>query len=119
MFPVVFFQSFCTSIFAHLSATMARSRGSSNSGTGLPEKEAPLHLEQLVDLENPMSETKVRYMQHGLTSEEADWLLSLSEKEKSQIYRKVDFRLVPMLALLYLVRSTRTQTNRAMLTHAR
>ena len=67
------------------------------------EKELPLHLEELGDPENPVSDTKRQYIQHGLSSDEADFLLSLSEKEKSQIYRKVDFRLVPMLALLYLV----------------
>lgn len=72
------------------------------------EKEQPLYVEELGVAEDPMSDTKRKYLQRGLTSEEADFLLSLSDKEKNQIYRKVDFRLVPMLALLYLVRSART-----------
>jgi hypothetical protein len=82
---------------------MARTRNSSPSGPRAPEKEVPLHLEELNDPENPISETKRLYLDRGLTPDEADFLLSLSEKEQSKIFRKVDFRLVPMLALLYLV----------------
>jgi hypothetical protein len=68
------------------------------------DKEKSMHLEELVDAGDPQADTKRQYIQRGLTLEEADFLLSLSEKEKDHIYRKVDFRLVPMLALLYLVR---------------
>lgn len=68
-----------------------------------PEVEKIKDVEELDDIEEGFSETKKQYMQRGLTAEEADFLLSLSEKEKSQIYRKVDYRLVPMLALLYLI----------------
>lgn len=66
-------------------------------------KETSLKVEEYSELENAVSDTKRQYLQRGLTSEEADFLLSLSEKEKSQIYWKVDIRLVPMLAMLYLV----------------
>ncbi|KAF9894341.1 hypothetical protein FE257_007844 [Aspergillus nanangensis] len=48
-------------------------------------------------------EEKRQYIDRGLSPEEADFLLSLSDKEKDKIYRKVDIRLVPMLALLYLI----------------
>lgn len=44
------------------------------------------------------SEQKRKYVSAGLKPEDADFLLSLSPKEQSAIYRKVDFRVVPMLA---------------------
>lgn len=55
------------------------------------------------EVENDISEERRQYVERGLTLEEADFLLSLSEKEKNQIYHKVDIRLVPMLALLNLI----------------
>lgn len=58
---------------------------------------------EVYEIENDISEEKRRYIERGLTLEEAEFLLSLSEKEKNQIYHKVDVRLVPMLALLYLI----------------
>lgn len=39
----------------------------------------------------------------GLSEEERAWLASVDQKEASRIYHKVDVRLVPMLALLYLI----------------
>lgn len=39
----------------------------------------------------------------GLSQEDSEWMHSLSEKEKRSIFHKVDKRLVPMLALLYLI----------------
>jgi hypothetical protein len=85
-----------------------RNRAGQNA-TVEPTKEAFAEVEKAKDvdelesIEEGASETKRQYMLRGLTSDEADFLLNLSEKEKSQIYRKVDYRVVPMLALLYLV----------------
>ncbi|KXT09413.1 hypothetical protein AC579_8437 [Pseudocercospora musae] len=39
----------------------------------------------------------------GLTEDERNWLNNIDLKEASRIYHKVDLRLVPMLALLYLI----------------
>lgn len=39
----------------------------------------------------------------GITDEERQWLNSIDPKEQNRIYHKVDRRLVPMLALLYLI----------------
>lgn len=39
----------------------------------------------------------------GMTAEDVQWLDSIPQKERDRIYHKVDIRLVPMLALLYLI----------------
>lgn len=39
----------------------------------------------------------------GLSAEDSQWLRELPEKEKRSTFHKVDKRLVPMLALLYLI----------------
>lgn len=39
----------------------------------------------------------------GLSHDDSEWLRHLPEKEKRGIFHKVDKRLVPMLALLYLI----------------
>lgn len=39
----------------------------------------------------------------GLSAEDSEWLASIPLKEQNRIFRKVDKRLVPMLALLYLI----------------
>lgn len=39
----------------------------------------------------------------GITEEERQWLANIDTKEQDRIYHKVDRRLVPMLALLYLI----------------
>ncbi|KAK5104619.1 hypothetical protein LTS08_002510 [Lithohypha guttulata] len=49
------------------------------------------------------SEEKRKYLQAGLSSDDAEFLLSLTPKQQSAIYHKVDVRVVPMLALLYLI----------------
>lgn len=51
--------------------------------------ESTLHVEEL--------------MRGGLTEEDAQFLHDMPLKEQSRIYHKVDIRLVPMLALLYLI----------------
>lgn len=84
--------------------TMGRSSTDGRQVADDLTKESSLKVEQYIELENAgISDTKRQYLQRGLSPEEADFLLSLSEKEESKIYRKVDVRLVPMLALLYLI----------------
>jgi hypothetical protein len=39
----------------------------------------------------------------GLSEDDRQWLSSIDAKEGDRIYHKVDRRLVPMLALLYLI----------------
>jgi hypothetical protein len=39
----------------------------------------------------------------GMTAEDVEWLNSVPPREQARIYHKVDRRLVPMLALLYLI----------------
>lgn len=43
------------------------------------------------------------YREKGLTDEDAHFLLRFRRKEETAIYRKVDCRVVPLLALLYLI----------------
>lgn len=46
------------------------------------------------------------HMRAGLTQDDAEFLqrYDLDEKAQDRIYHKVDWRLCPMLALLYLIR---------------
>merc|ERR1711974_92193 len=62
-----------------------------------------LEKEQVAHVEDGISEQKRKYLRAGLSSEDADFLLDLTPKQQSAIYHKVDIRLVPMLALLYLI----------------
>lgn len=39
----------------------------------------------------------------GLTPEDADFFANYPEESRKRVFRKVDIRLVPMLALLYLI----------------
>lgn len=49
------------------------------------------------------AQTKMHQVKPGLTAEDVEWLNSIPEREQARIYHKVDRRLVPMLALLYLI----------------
>ena len=42
-------------------------------------------------------------MKAGLTLEDAEFLYSINKDEQKKIYHKVDWRLCPMLAVLYLI----------------
>ena len=42
-------------------------------------------------------------LRSGLTEEDADWLAEVPAEEQRRIFHKVDIRLVPMLALFYLL----------------
>lgn len=44
-----------------------------------------------------------KYIHAGLGDEDARFLISFSKKEERAIYRKVDWRVVPMLSVLYLI----------------
>jgi hypothetical protein len=42
-------------------------------------------------------------MRAGLTQEDAEFLYSIDKAEQNKIFHKVDWRLCPMLAVLYLI----------------
>lgn len=42
-------------------------------------------------------------MKAGLTLDDAEFLYSIDKAEQKKIYHKVDWRLCPMLAVLYLI----------------
>lgn len=49
-------------------------------------------------------EVQVTYqVKPGMTADDAEWLANVPPKEQDRIFHKVDIRLVPMLALLYLI----------------
>ncbi|KAL1588090.1 hypothetical protein WHR41_03413 [Cladosporium halotolerans] len=49
-------------------------------------------------------EAQVTYqVKPGMTADDAEWLANVPPKEQDRIFHKVDIRLVPMLALLYLI----------------
>jgi hypothetical protein len=43
------------------------------------------------------------FMKAGLTQEDAEFLYSIDKDEQQKIFHKVDWRLCPMLAVLYLI----------------
>ncbi|RBQ74805.1 hypothetical protein FVER14953_20288 [Fusarium verticillioides] len=43
------------------------------------------------------------HAQNGLSQEDADFLNNFPDERKKTIIRKVDWRLIPMLVLLYLI----------------
>jgi hypothetical protein len=43
------------------------------------------------------------FMKAGLTQEDAEFLYSIDKEEQRKIFHKVDWRLCPMLAVLYLI----------------
>lgn len=49
------------------------------------------------------AQTTTHQVKPGLTAEDVEWLNSIPAREQARIYHKVDRRLVPMLALLYLI----------------
>lgn len=58
--------------------------------------------EKNVDYVEHIEETKLRTTT-GITDEERLWISNIDTKEQDRVYHKVDRRLVPMLALLYLI----------------
>lgn len=53
--------------------------------------------------EDQQVEVKNTAIAYGHNEEDAQFMASFDEKKKKQMYRKVDWRLIPMLAFLYLV----------------
>jgi hypothetical protein len=43
------------------------------------------------------------FMKAGLTQEDAEFLYGVDQAEQNKIFHKVDWRLCPMLAVLYLI----------------
>jgi hypothetical protein len=61
----------------------------------------PSHLETLP---KPSHVTEIdTFRVVGLTPDDEQFYIGFSEKRRKQVFRKVDVRLVPMLALLYLI----------------
>ena len=60
-----------------------------------------------VEMDEKVSTPESAHLEHslraGLSHEEAHFLHDFPEKEHDKIYRKVDFRLMPMLMALYLI----------------
>lgn len=54
-----------------------------------PWATAPMHLQHA--------------MKAGLSHDDAEFLYSIDKAEQTKIFRKVDWRLCPMLAVLYLI----------------
>jgi hypothetical protein len=48
------------------------------------------------------AQEKLKTVEAGLSPAEIDALANVDPKEEARILRKIDFRLVPLLALLYL-----------------
>ena len=46
------------------------------------------------------------YVRAGLTHEEADFITGHTAAQEKAIFRKVDYRVVPMLSMLYLISQT-------------
>jgi hypothetical protein len=58
--------------------------------------------ESVVSLDKEAQAT-LHQVKPGMTAEDVEWLNSIPPREQARIYHKVDRRLVPMLALLYLI----------------
>ncbi|EXJ70637.1 uncharacterized protein A1O5_06708 [Cladophialophora psammophila CBS 110553] len=68
---------------------------------GPDSKEVEVCLEHLEDGEK--SSRLAEYLQLGLGEDDALFLASISPAKERSIYRKVDYRVVPMLSFLYLI----------------
>lgn len=69
-----------------------------NEISGIEEKPDSLHetkAHQIVQIDN--------FQVLGLHSEDAEFYTNYSEEKRKKVIRKVDVRLVPMLAVLYLI----------------
>ncbi|CAK1361025.1 putative transporter [Cercospora beticola] len=56
-----------------------------------------------VDLEKEAAHAEVTHQNGNLTAEEAAFLAGFSEEQRKAVLRKVDWRLVPVLLILYLI----------------
>lgn len=60
-------------------------------------------VEEKVDVEKMAVIHQERLHANGLTSEDADFLANFSDEARNKVLRKVDWRLIPMLLILYLI----------------
>ena len=56
-----------------------------------------------VDLEKEAAHAEVTHQNGNLTAEESAFLAGFSEEQRKAVLRKVDWRLVPVLLILYLI----------------
>jgi hypothetical protein len=62
---------------------------------------------EAVEVDEKVSTFETAHLEHsiqaGISHEDAHFLHDFDEKEHQKIYRKVDYRLMPMLMALYLI----------------
>lgn len=98
-------------------ASSPGSTTSDNGGDAIAEKVPKLTGKDVDHIEDGEKSAKYnKYLEAGLSEEDASFLVSFSAKEERAIFRKVDWRVVPMLATLYLI-SHLDRANIGMLNH--
>ena len=65
-----------------------------------PVDEAVEDIDNLEKVENP---DYAKYHRVGLSQDDIVFMESIPKKEQDRIFRKVDWRLVPLLSILYLL----------------
>jgi hypothetical protein len=68
-----------------------------------PPNDTSYHSDHDVELDKNTVVQLEQVHNGGLTPEEAGFLASFSDEQKKTVLRKVDWRLVPMLLVLYLI----------------
>jgi hypothetical protein len=53
------------------------------------------------------------HQSQDLTDDDREWLSSIGRKEENRIFRKVDYRVIPLLSVLYVFVSTRCMDGRS------
>lgn len=61
------------------------------------------HSDNDEDLEKEAAHAEVTHQNGNLTAEEAAFLAGFSDEQRKVVLRKVDWRLVPVLLILYLI----------------
>lgn len=81
-----------------MAATHHEHRDSSSSSLEHNDKASDTiaYAEKIVD-------PKLKAASGPLSDDDRDWLASVDDKTQRKMYHKVDVRLVPMLAILYLI----------------
>ena len=79
---------------------MAHSPGRSDADSLSCKEKA---VEAFAYIENVDSKNDQPKIKGGLSADDRVWLANIEPKEQNRIYHKVDKRVVPMLALLYLI----------------
>lgn len=60
-------------------------------------------IERKIEHDLQLEDAKVAPIAYGHSDDDLEFLANFDEKRKKKMYRKVDCRLIPMLALLYLI----------------